>query len=131
MNLPATSSDVLIEHVANCQACLFAIAKQREPLASCGCAGLRTLLAALPEDGDSPLQQLHFTEEMMENYHFKRLSRLERKVFEAHRISCDACATALHNELLFIYSMQAALQSDPHLFRNRSGAQFQAAAFAA
>lgn len=110
---------------------MFAIAKQREPLAVSGCAGLRTLLATLSLGEESPLSHLHFTEEMMENYYFHRLSRLERKVFEAHRISCDACEAALHNELLFIYSMQAALQSDPHLFRNRSGAQFQAVRAAA
>lgn len=128
MNPLGSCPDALTEHVANCQACLFAIAKQREPLAASGCAGLRTLLAALPAEQDSPLNQLHFTEEMIENYHFKRLNRLERKLFDAHRLSCDACISALHNELLFIYSMQAALQSDPHLFRNRSGAQFQAAA---
>ena len=128
MNPHVSSPDVLTEHVANCQACLFAIAKQREPLSASGCAGLRTLFAAFPETGDSPLTQLHFTEELIENYHFKRLNRLERKVFDAHRICCDHCAAALHNELLFIYSMQAALESDPHLFRNRSGAQFQAAA---
>ena len=130
MNINGSCPDALSEHVANCQACLFAIAKQREPLAVSGCAGIRAIILALSSGGNSPLEQLHFTEEMMEDYHFRRLNRLERRVFEAHRASCDACATALHNELLFIYSMQAALQSDPHLFRNRSGAQFKSAAAA-
>ena len=125
MNSNSSTPEALIEHVSNCQTCLFAIAKQRDPLAVSGCSELRALL---PVGGSSPLSQLHFTEETMEDFHFRRLNRLEKKVFEAHRISCDACAAALHNELLFIYAMQAALQSDPHLFRNRSGAQFQAAA---
>ena len=130
MNPNLSTPETLHEHVGNCNACLFAIAKQKDPLSLSGCDELRSrwsLKDHSPQE-NSPLSSLHFTEEMMENFHFRRLTRLEKKVFEAHLISCDSCAAALHNELLFIYAMQAALQSDPHLFRNRSGAQFQAAA---
>lgn len=121
--------DPLMEHVCGCQTCLFALAKQRAPLTESGCATLRALLFSVGDE--SPLRELHFTEEIMENFHFRRLNRLEKKVFDAHRISCDACEAALHNELLFIYAMQAALESDPHLYRNRSGAQFKTKAAAA
>ena len=121
----------LLEHVSDCPHCLFAITKQREPLVVSGCPQFRAMfIEAYPlfDFSDSPLGTVHVSEEIIENYHFKRLSPLESKVFETHIKLCSECATQVHNELLLIYAMKAALSSDPLLYRNRDGAAFEAVA---
>ena len=121
----------LLEHVSDCLHCLFAITKQREPLVVSGCPQFRAMfIEAYPlfDFSDSPLGTVHVSEEIIENYHFKRLSPLENKVFETHIKLCSECATQVHNELLLIYAMKAALSSDPLLYRNRDGAAFEAVA---
>jgi hypothetical protein len=121
----------LLEHVGDCLHCLFAIAKQHEPLVVAGCAKFRAMfIEAYPlfDFSESPLGTIHLSEEMIENYHFKRLSALEKKVFETHAKLCSECEIKVHNELLLIYAMKAALSSDPSLYRNRSGATFSAVA---
>lgn len=121
----------LLEHVSDCLHCLFALAKGREPLVVAGCPQFRAMLIEahpLFDFSESPLGTVHLSEEMIENYHFKRLSPLERKVFETHAKLCSECATQVHNELLLIYAMKAALSNDPFLNRNRDGAAFEAVA---
>lgn len=121
----------LLEHVSDCLHCLFAITKQHEPLVVSGCPQFREMFIKtypLFDFSDSPLGTVHVSEEMVENYHFKRLSPLERKVFETHIKLCSECATQVHNELLLIYAMKAALSSDPSLYKNRNGATFEAVA---
>lgn len=121
----------LLEHVSDCLHCLFAITKQREPLVVAGCPEFRAMFIEtypLFDFSESPLGTVHLSEEMIENYHFKRMSPLEQKVFETHVKLCSECATQVHNELLLIYAMKAALSSDPSLYRNRNGAAFQAVA---
>lgn len=121
----------LLEHVGDCLHCLFAITKGREPLVVSGCPQFRAMfIAAYPlfDFSDSPLGTVHVSEEMIENYHFKRLSPLERKVFETHIKLCSECAVEVHNELMLIYAMKAVLSSDPLLYRNRDGATFKATA---
>ncbi len=119
----------LLEHVNNCLHCLFAITKGQEPLVVSGCPEFREMfIEAYPlfDFSDSPLGTVHVSEEIIENYHFKRLSPLEKKVFETHAKLCSECAVRVHNELLLIYAMKAALSSDPLLNRNRDGAAFEA-----
>ena len=121
----------LLQHVSNCLPCLFAMTKQREPLVVSGCPRFREMfIEAYPlfDFSESPLGTIHFSEEMIENYHFKRMSPLEKKVFEMHTRLCSECATKVHNELMLIYAMKAALSSDPCLYRNRNGAAFEAVA---
>jgi hypothetical protein len=121
----------LLEHVSDCLHCLFAITKQHEPLVVAGCPQFRAMFIEtypLFDFSESPLGTIHLSEEMIENYHFKRLSTLERKVFETHVKLCSECQTKVHNELLLIYAMKAALSNDPSLYRNRSGATFSAVA---
>ena len=121
----------LLEHVSDCLHCLFAITKQHEPLVVSGCPQFRAMFVeAFPlfDFSESPLGTIHFSEEMIENYHFKRMGPLEKKVFETHAKLCSECATQVHNELLLIYAMKAALSSDPCIDRNRNGATFQAVA---
>lgn len=121
----------LLQHVGNCLPCLFAMTKQREPLAVSGCPKFQALFyEAYPlfESSESPLGTIHLSEEMIENYHFKRMSPVERKIFEMHTKLCSECAVQVHNELMLIYAMKAALTSNPSLYRNRNGAAFEAVA---
>ena len=129
--LSGHSHQDLLEHVSDCLHCLFAITKQHEPLVVAGCPQFRAMfIEAFPlfDFSESPLGTVHLSEKMIENYHFKRLSPLERKVFETHVRLCSECATQVHNELLMIYAMKTALSSDPYLDRNRNGATFGAVA---
>lgn len=71
-------------------------------------------------------QQLnnHFTEELMEERHFGRLTETESRLFDLHARICQSCAIRFQNERMFIFSMQAALER-PEPFENRDGATFQ------
>jgi len=72
----------------------------------------------------------HFTEELIEERHFGRLSSSDTQLFDLHARLCQSCAVQLHNERMFIYAMQAALER-PEPFENRDGATFREAAYAA
>jgi hypothetical protein len=73
----------------------------------------------------------HFNEELIEERHFGRLSPSDTQLFDLHARLCQSCAVKLHNERMFIYAMQAALER-PEPFENRDGATFrEAAAYAA
>jgi hypothetical protein len=72
----------------------------------------------------------HFTEELIEERHFGRLSPGDTQLFDLHARICQPCAVKLHNERMFIYAMQAALEV-PEPFENRDGATFREVAFAA
>jgi hypothetical protein len=121
----------LLKHVSDCLDCLFVITKQREPLVVAGCPRFQALLAAahpLLDYFESPLGSVHISEDMIENYHFHRLSILENKIFEAHINTCSDCERKLHDHQLFIYALQTALREDPTYYQNRTGATFAAAA---
>ena len=72
----------------------------------------------------------HFTEELIEERHFGRLSPSDTQMFDLHARLCQSCAVMLHNERMFIYAMQAALEA-PEPFENRDGATFREVAYAA
>jgi hypothetical protein len=72
----------------------------------------------------------HFTEELIEEKHFGRLSPSDAQLFDLHARICQPCAIKLHNERMFIYALQAALEV-PEPFENRDGATFRQAAYAA
>ena len=123
----------LLGHVTDCLHCLFVIIRQSEPLLSAGCPRFKALFAEahpLFDSVESPVGSVHLTEDMIENYHFRRLSALENKILEAHVGMCNECAAELHNHRMFIYSLRAALADDELLDRDRNGATFAAAAHA-
>ncbi len=128
---PAYLQQRLLDHVNDCLPCLFAITRQREPLVVAGCPQFRAMfIEAYPlfDFSESPLGTVHLSEDMIEDYHFRRMNPLEKKIFETHVKLCSECAVQVHNELLLIYAMKAALSKDPSLYRNRSGAAFEAVA---
>lgn len=73
-----------------------------------------------------PLGSVHVSENIIEEYHFGRLSTLERNAFEAHVTICSECAKELHNHRMFIYCLQNALSAQEPLDRDRNGATFAA-----
>jgi hypothetical protein len=72
----------------------------------------------------------HFTEDLIEERHFNRLAPEDSQLFDLHARLCQPCAVKLHNERMFIYAMQAALER-PEPFENRDGATFRQVAYAA
>ncbi len=127
------ASQSLLKHVDHCLECLFIIAKQREPLLDAGCSKFQKLFAAahpLFDYSKSPLGTLHVSQDIIEEYHFGRLSVLEQKVFEAHVSLCSECANELHNHRMFIYCLQTALSPQKPFDRDRNGATFAASSAA-
>ena len=125
------SQEKLLNHLGDCLDCLFAMSRQRSPLVVSGCPKFQALFGeayALFDFLDSPLANLHLSEDMIDNYHFGRLSPAENRVLEIHANFCSSCAAKLQNQRMFIYAMKAALASDPSLYRNRNGATFHATA---
>ncbi len=123
------SQEKLLYHLSDCLDCLFAMSRQSNPLVVSGCPKFQKLFAdayALFDFLDSPLANVHLSEDMIDSYHFGRLSPVENKALEIHVNLCSGCATKLQNQRMFIYAMKAALSSDPSLYRNRNGATFHA-----
>lgn len=117
----------LFEHVSECLDCLFVISRQRESLVEAGCSRFQELFEAahpLFDCSESPLGSVHLTEEIIENYDFRRLSALENRVLETHVNLCSECEVKLHDYRLFLYALKAALEEDPSFYRKRSGATF-------
>ena len=125
------SQEMLLTHLSDCLDCRFAVSRQLDPLVVSGCRTFQELFTeayALFDYLDSPLANVHMSEDMIDNYLFGRLSATENKVLEMHANLCASCATALQNERMFIFAMKAALASDPSLNKNRNGATFRAVA---
>ena len=116
---------IISDHVNRCSHCRFAIASQHQSLAQAGCPECQDLLSHVAWT-HSPVHLLHFSDEQIEEHFFKRLSSLELRLFNIHAACCSTCAAKLHNERLFLYALQAALETaeDVPPSRNRDGATF-------
>jgi hypothetical protein len=116
-------------HVNSCAYCRFAIASQHQGLSKTGCPECRDLLSHVAWT-HSPVHLLHFSDELIEEHFFRRLSSFELRLFNIHAACCSACTAKLHNERLFLYALQAALENVEDLppSSNKDGAAFQVSA---
>ena len=124
---PFTDGEDLFDHLSHCADCLLTIAQQRKPLSVGGCSRFRQLLAGacpLFDSIESPLRAVHLSPETIEAYYYRRLMPVEKVIFDAHVRRCSHCAAELHNELLFLHAVKAALSEDVSGYRDRGGATF-------
>jgi len=123
----STAGEDLFDHLIHCVDCLLTITQQRKPLSVGGCSRFQQLFAATHRLYDcerSPLKTVHVSPEVIEEYYFRRLMPVEKLIFEAHVRLCSRCATDLHNELMLLHAMKAALSEDTPFYRDRNGATF-------